>query len=74
MKAQQMFEELGYTLYTSEGSNKYIVYYEKGNPWKYIKFVNNVVLLPTENGWNRKTIECKLIKAINRQCEELGWI
>lgn len=34
MKAQRMFEELGYTL---EGSDKHIVYYEKGIPWKYIK-------------------------------------
>ena len=74
MKAQQMFEELGYTLYTSEGSDKHIVYYEKGNPWRYIKFINKVVVLSAENGLSRKTVECELIKAINKQMEELGWI
>lgn len=71
MKAQQMFEDLGYT---SEISDNCIVYYEKGNPWRYIKFINKVVVLSTENGLSRKTVECELIKAINKQCEELGWI
>lgn len=71
MKAQQMFNELGYT---SEISDSCIVYYEKGNPWRYIKFINRVVVLSTENGLSRKTVECELIKAINKQMEELEWI
>lgn len=71
MNAQQMFEKLGYT---SEIGDRYIVYYEKGNPWTYIKFINKRVVLSTENGLNRKVVEREFIKAIYIQMKELGWL
>lgn len=69
--AKQMFEELSYT---KETTDDYIVYFQKGNPWNYIKFIRQKVEFPTENGLGYKIINSKLMKAIYVQMEELGWI
>lgn len=71
MKAKRMFEKLGYV---KESFDDYIVYFEKGNPWNYIKFIRQKVEFPTENGLGYKIINSRLMKAIYVQMGELGWI
>lgn len=69
--AEQMFEELGYV---KETTDDYIVYFERGNPWHYIKFCHQKVEFSTENGLGYKIINSRLMKAIYMQMEEFGWI
>lgn len=66
-----MFEALGYEC-REDIDGKYIVYVEKGNPWNFVKFIRCGVVFPTENGFSRRIIDYQLIKAIAKQCEELG--
>ena len=68
MKAKEMFEELGYKQVLSED---YI---------KYVSFFSRIAFDLTEEGI---VIDCSFaivgaitmddLKAINKQCEELGW-
>lgn len=68
--AEQMFADLGYVKETTDDC---IVYFERGNPWHYIKFCHQKVEFPTENGLGYKIINSRLTKAIYKQMEELGW-
>lgn len=66
MTAQEMFEELGFTL--KPGFMGYI-WYEDGKG-RYIYFVER------ERTYYDHLIfvDMKIHKAINQQCQELGWI
>lgn len=67
MTAKEMFEELGWKkMYESQCS----IIYEKG--FRTISFLhqsNNVNVVDSSGH-----IDMKLLKAINKQCKELGWI
>lgn len=80
MSAKEMFEELGYECYDDrirEGLPLTICYvqsndYELSGHSPYVDFI-----LPDKN-WKTNIVNIetnnKLIKAINQQCKELGWI
>lgn len=78
MKAKELFEELGYR-YSED--DYFIVYIgnEDIKPVEYqivfSKEYNSLELMPTINGKEHyfTRIDKKLLKAINRQVEELGW-
>lgn len=71
MTARQMFEELGY-----KKCHECIrpVYIKKDDPCTWVNFCTNGVGISTQHGLGYEFLNCKLIKAINKQCEELGWI
>lgn len=77
MSAKKMFEKLGYE-YTED--NYFIFYQENTNkPVQYkiqfCKFEECVELIPQIDGKNHyfTRLNKKLLKAINKQIEELGW-
>ena len=69
MKAKEMFEELGYDLI----AETYIVQY-------YNQEEDNEFCFNKEHKWVEvpkgvyDVIDLKILKAINKQCEELGWL
>ncbi len=66
-----MFEQLGYKLI--ENSDKFLIYQEMGNEDLYIEFYKKdktISGLPTYDYF----LNIDLLKAINKQCEELGWL
>lgn len=71
MMAHELFEKLGYL---REINNDYIVYFERGNPWNWFKFVDMTVFFSNENGLNYSTINPGFAKAIYVQMKELGWM
>ena len=68
MNAREMFKKLGYTNYKEYG-NEAIIYYEPSENYgivfdlvhKYIDFGDGCMSVDD-------------LKAINKQCEELGWL
>ena len=72
-QAEEMFKELGYKLFIK--SNSEICYMEKENTW-YIKFyLDEKVVLCSENDFYTTSIAISVeeLQAINKQVEELGW-
>lgn len=71
MNAREMFEELGY-----KKCNECIrpVYIKKDDPCTWVNFCTNGVGISTQHGLGYEFLNCKLIKAINQQCKELGWL
>ena len=76
--ARELFEELGYRY----SENDYFIIYignEDIKPVEYkiafSKEYNSLELMPTINGKEHyfTRIDKKLLKAINKQIEELGW-
>lgn len=63
-----MFDELGYKYYSNEEHNSIIaiVVYRKGLKSIYFDCDKTIDI-----GW--MTLDMNLLKAINKQCEELGW-
>lgn len=75
MNAREMFEKLGYRRSTDIDMIKYSK--ELDDRFYLIKVMfdlseKEVVL--DNNGYEAYIITCSLLKAINKQCEELGWI
>ena len=68
MTAKEMFEELGYTYCPNEEhfSLNAIIVYRKGLKSIYFDFDKTIDI-------DGKIIDMKLLKAINKQIEELGW-
>lgn len=82
MEAKIMFEQLGYDL--EEKDEKEILYKMKWNDTEYVEIfyvgfdlehMNFMAFktVPFENG-RPFDIDIDLLKAINQQCKELGWI
>lgn len=83
MKAKEMFEELEYK--QSENSNSYIVYlhqeFDINIPETYLKTIyrivfikrNKLIQICNDNGSYFITCDKRLIQAMNKQIEELGW-
>jgi hypothetical protein len=69
--AKEMFEELGYKKCDECISPVYI---KKNDPFTWVNFCTNGVGISTQHGLGHEFLDCKLVKAINQQCKELGWI
>ena len=72
MSAKEMFEELGYKQWDN---NNYRIYYDttKGVSCgsRGLEFIHkSKKIVP----YNRVQIDMKLLKAINQQVKELGWL
>ena len=70
--AKDMFEELGYK---RRADIDVIVYFQKfGLHYFKIMFDLSEKIVDIDTNFERTEIEDDLLKAINKQCEELGWI
>lgn len=73
MTAREMFEKLGYE-YSKVGEK---IYYEKPNPYELGGHSPYVVFYTINKHWDTNLVDFgrdkELIKAINKQIEELGW-
>lgn len=76
MNARKMFEELGYRYNECyfEGQLDEITYSKNGRWTPQIMFNlnHNVVKVYIQEN-KSSSFDMKLLKAINKQCEELGW-
>ena len=64
--AREMFEELGYTKYVN---NEYLTEYTNFEIIKKVVFYKNLKEVLSYE----ETLSIPLLKAINKQIEELGW-
>lgn len=75
MNAKEMFEKLGYRISTDIDVIKYSKKLDDTFYWIEVMFdlLEKEIVLD-DNGYEAYIITCALLKAINKQCEELGWI
>ena len=75
MNAREMFEELGYRRSTDIDVIKYSKKLDDTFYWIEVMFnlLEKEIVLD-DNGYEAYIITCALLKAINKQCQELGWI
>lgn len=75
MNAKEMFEKLGYRRSTDIDMIKYSKKLDDTFYWIEVIFdlLEKEIVLD-DNGYEAYIITCALLKAINKQCEELGWI
>lgn len=78
MDADKLFKALGYELTIEEEVNGLRYIYEKGtlDPKRIILSTYNNIkyIYADENGYDSVPITLEEWKAINKKCEELGWI
>lgn len=74
MTAKEMFEELGYQ--RNEEKEKIIYLIETKGSFYYQEIIFNLVqkVIVIDGNFLEAAIESDLLKAINKQAEELGWI
>lgn len=74
MNAKQMFEELGYQRNAEKEKIIYLI--ETKGSFYYQEIVFNLLqkVIVIDGNFLEVAIERDLLKAINKQCEELGWI
>lgn len=76
MKAKEMFEELGYEIEIGKNYIEYAKFHKKINQHSYILFdLEEKTILPSMEYGSTHALEIgmNLLKAINKQIEELGW-
>ena len=75
MTAREMFENLGYRRSTDIDMIKYSKKLDDTFYWIEVIFdlLEKEIVLD-DNGYEAYIITCALLKAINKQCEELRWI
>ena len=75
MNAREMFEKIGYRRSTDIDVIKYSKKSDDTFYWIEVMFdlLEKEIVLDN-NGYEAYIITCGLLKAINKQCEELGWI
>lgn len=75
MTAREMFKKLGYRISTDIDMIKYSKKLDDTFYWIEVIFdlLEKEIVLD-DNGYEAYIITCALLKAINKQCEELGWI
>ena len=76
MSAKEMFEELGYEEENDKNYIEYTKYMKNIKQYAYIYFdLEEKVILPTMEYSSSYALEIdmNLLKAINKQIEELGW-
>lgn len=69
-KADEMFEELGYSKLSEVGNNERVIIY-RNTKGKYIQF-NHLVKKVSLEG-NYKWVDMQELQAINEKIKELGW-
>ena len=74
MTAREMFEELDYQ--RNEENEKIIYLIETKGPFYYQEIIFNLLqkVIVIDGNFLEVAIEIDLLKAINKQAEELGWI
>lgn len=74
MTARQMFEELGYK--RSEENEKIIYLIETKGSFYYQEIIFNLLkkVIVIDGNFLEVAIETNLLKAIDKQAKELGWI
>lgn len=74
MNAEEMFKELGYK--RNVENEKIIYLIETKGSFYYQEIIFNLVkkIIVIDGNFLEVAIENNLLKAINKQCEELGWI
>ena len=50
------------------------VYIKKNDPFTWVNFCTTGVGISTQHGLGYEFLDYKLVKAINQQCKELGWL
>lgn len=75
MNASEMFKELGYIRSTDIDVIKYSKKLDDTFYWIEVMFdlLEKEIVL-NDNGYEAYIITFDLLKAINKQCEELGWL
>lgn len=75
MTAREMFKKLGYRISTDIDMIKYSKKLDDTFYWIEVIFdlLEKEIVLD-DNGYEAYIITCALLKAINKQCEELGWL
>lgn len=75
MTAQEMFKELGYRRSTDIDVIKYSKKLDDTFYWIEVMFdlLEKEIVL-NDNGYEAYIITCDLLKVINKQCQELGWL
>lgn len=75
MTAREMFENLGYRRSTDIDLINYSKKLDDTFYWIEVLFdlLEKEIVLD-DNGYEAYIITCDLLKAINQQCKELGWI
>lgn len=75
MTAREMFENLGYRRSTDIDVIKYSKKSDDTFYWIEVMFdlLEKEIVL-NDNGYEAYIITCDLLKVINKQAEELGWI
>ena len=75
MTAREMFKKIGYRRSTDIDVIKYSKKLDDTFYWIEVMFdlLEKEIVLD-DNGYEAYIITCSLLKAINKQCEELGWI
>lgn len=75
MTAREMFKKLGYRISTDIDMIKYSKKLDDTFYWIEVIFdlLEKEIVLD-DNGYEAYIITCALLKAINKQCEELGWM
>lgn len=75
MTSREMFEKIGYRRSTDIDVIKYSKKLDDTFYWIEVMFdlLEKEIVLD-DNGYEAYIITCDLLKAINRQCKELGWI
>ena len=75
MNAKEMFEKLGYRRSTDIDVIKYSKKLDDTSYWIEVMFdlLEKEIVLD-DNGYEAYIITCDLLKAINQQCKEFGWI
>lgn len=71
MNAEQMFEKLGYTK-CNDCTNP--SYFKKDDPYAWINFNNKRVAISSQLELGYESLDYELVKAIYKQCQELGWV
>lgn len=74
--ARELFEELGYEYYEDDGFNCYKKEKRRLIEPDYIsfdRFEREIFMLNSSKNSNGVILNMKLLQAINKQVEELGW-
>lgn len=74
MNAEEMFKELGYKRNVEKEKIIYLI--ETKGSFYYQEIIFNLLqkVIVIDGNFLEVAIENTLLKAINKQCEELGWI
>lgn len=74
MTASEMFEELGYKRNVEREKIIYLFKYEFGYYYYQVTFDLSEKIIDIDNNFETNAIEDDLLKAIDKQAEELGWL